>query len=117
MSEQGVETLEKGVRTSTPVSVYLSPRAMAVLKKYSDNSGFGSMSRTVEELILSYDKIYTTLVSTIAGSSIQAFFSNPQMIVMTFLIMINSLNLSDGSPFEQAIKKQIEQWVQSRAGK
>jgi hypothetical protein len=112
-----IDRSEQSAKTSTPVSVYLSPRAMAVLRKYSDNSGFGSMSRTVEELILSYDKIYTTLISTIVGSSIQAFFSDPRMIVMTFLFMINSLNLSDGSPSEQVIKKQIEQWVQSRAGK
>jgi len=108
---------EQGVKTSTPVSVYLSPRAMAVLKKYSDNSGFGSMSRTVEELILSYDKIYTHLISTLATTSIQAFFSNPPMIVLTFLMMMNNLNLNDGSPCEQVIRKQLEQMVQSCAGK
>jgi hypothetical protein len=102
---------------TTPVSIYLSPRAMAVLKKYADNSGFGSMSRTVEELILSYDKIYTTLISSIAASSFQAFFSNPQMMLFTFFIMMNSFNLSGGSPFEQTMRKQLEQYQKSRAGK
>jgi len=117
MSQQGAETPEKGVRTSTPVSIYLSPRAMAVLKKYSDNSGFGSVSRTVEEMILAYDKMYTTLISSLANTSVQAFFSNPQMMVFTFLMMINNLSLNDGSPYEQVIRKQVEQMVQSRAGK
>lgn len=108
---------EKGVRTSTPVSIYLSPRAMAVLKKYSDNSGFGSVSRTVEEMILVYDKMYTALISTLANTSVKTFFSNPQMMVFTFLMMINSLSLNDGSPYEQAIRKQVEQTIQNPTGK
>ena len=94
---------------------------MAVLKKYSDNSGFGSMSRTVEELILAYDKIYTILLSTLATTSIQAFFSNPQMVISTFLTMIGNLNLNDGSPYEQVVRKKFEQMIQQivkkRAGK
>jgi hypothetical protein len=106
---------------ATPVSVYLSPRAASVLKKYTDNSGFGSVSRTVEEMILAYDKIYTSLITTLASSSIQQFFTNPQMMISTFLMMMNNLNLNDGSPYEQILRRQLNQMVQqmlqSHAGK
>jgi hypothetical protein len=104
-------------RTSIPMSVYLSPRATAVLRKYFENSGFGSMSRTVEELILAYDKIYTTFLSSISAGSIKDFFANPQMIFLTFLMMMNNLNLNDGSPYEQVLRKEIEEMIRSRAGK
>lgn len=108
---------QQGERTSIPISVYLSPRAMAVLRKYYENSGFGSMSRTVEELILAYDKIYTTLLSSIGAGPIKDFFANPQMIFLTFLMMMNNLNLNDGSPYEQVLRKEIEQMIRSRTGK
>lgn len=108
---------QKSEKTSTAISVYLSPRAAEVLKKYYENSGFGSISRTVEEMILSYDKIYTTLVSSLASSGVKTFFSNPAVVVMTFLVMINSLNLSDGSPFEKVLRKNIEQMIRERSGK
>jgi len=43
---------------SYPVSAYLSPRAYFVLKKFHEGSLLGSMSRTVEEIILSFRDIY-----------------------------------------------------------
>lgn len=104
-------------RTSNAVSVYLSPRARQVLNKYHENSGFGSISRTVEEMILAYDKIYTTLLSAIATSGISKFFSNPNTIVVTFLVIINNLDLNDGSPFEQTLRKDIEKMMLERSGK
>ena len=42
----------------TPISVYLTPRAAMVLKEYSEGSGYGSVSRTVEEIILAFDFTY-----------------------------------------------------------
>lgn len=42
----------------TPISVYLTPRAAMVLKEYSEGSGYGSLSRTVEEIILAFDFTY-----------------------------------------------------------
>jgi hypothetical protein len=44
-----------------PYSVYLTPRADAVLKGYVKGSGYLSASRTVEEMILSFDFIYKSV--------------------------------------------------------
>jgi len=108
---------KKSRRTSNAISVYLSPRARQVLNQYQENSGFGSLSRTVEELILAYDKIYKTLISAIATSGFEKFFSNPATIVVTFLMMINSLNLNDGSPFEQTLRMEVQKMIRERSGK
>jgi len=45
----------------TPLSIYLSPRASTILKQYTDGSGYGSWSRTVEEIILAFDFTYNTI--------------------------------------------------------
>jgi len=45
----------------TPISIYLTPKASMVLKEYSQGSGYGSLSRTVEEIILAFDSTYDTL--------------------------------------------------------
>ena len=44
----------------TPISIYLTPRAAMVLKAYNSGSGYGSKSRTVEEIILAFDAINET---------------------------------------------------------
>ena len=45
----------------TPISIYLTPRASMILKQYSMGSGYGSLSRTVEEIILAFDFTYNTI--------------------------------------------------------
>lgn len=45
----------------SPISIYLSPRAAIVLNQYSMGSGYGSVSRTVEEIILAFDFTYNTI--------------------------------------------------------
>jgi len=45
----------------TPISIYLTPRATAILREYSIGSGYGSLSRTVEEIILAFDFTYNTV--------------------------------------------------------
>ncbi len=42
----------------TPISIYLTPKAAMVLREYSIGSGYGSLSRTVEEIILAFDATY-----------------------------------------------------------
>jgi hypothetical protein len=42
----------------TPISVYLTPRAAMILRDYNEGSGYGSVSRTVEEIILAFDSVY-----------------------------------------------------------
>jgi len=39
-------------------SVYLSPKAAGVLEEFNRNSGFGSCSRTFEEVLLAYNDVY-----------------------------------------------------------
>ena len=44
----------------TPISIYLTPRAAMILTAYNTGSGYGSKSRTVEEIILAFDAINET---------------------------------------------------------
>jgi len=48
----------------TPISIYLTPKASMVLREYSIGSGYGSLSRTVEEIILAFDSVYKTVKNT-----------------------------------------------------
>lgn len=45
----------------TPISVYLTPRAAMILRDYNMGSGYGSASRTVEEIILAFDAVYKNM--------------------------------------------------------
>lgn len=56
---QGVRLSEREKRT--PISIYLTPRASATLREYSMGSGYGSLSRTVEEIILAFDFTYNAV--------------------------------------------------------
>lgn len=47
----------------TPVSIYLTPRAAMILRDYNQGSGYGSISRTVEEIILAFDAVYKDMKS------------------------------------------------------
>jgi hypothetical protein len=44
----------------TPISIYLTPKAAMILREYNEGSGYGSKSRTVEEIILAFDAIKET---------------------------------------------------------
>lgn len=48
----------------TPISIYLTPKAAMVLRSYNMGSGYGSLSRTVEEMILAFDSVYKTVKNT-----------------------------------------------------
>ena len=45
----------------TPISVYLTPKAAMILREYNRGSGYGSLSRTVEEIILAFDAVYKNM--------------------------------------------------------
>jgi hypothetical protein len=47
------------------ISVYLTPRASMILRDYNKGSGYGSISRTVEEIILAFDNTYKVLKETV----------------------------------------------------
>lgn len=42
----------------TAYSIYLTPKADEILKGYVKGSGFLSISRTVEEMIIAFDSLY-----------------------------------------------------------
>ena len=44
-----------------PYSVYLTPKAAAILNCYVKGSGYVSVSRTAEEIILCFDSIYKSV--------------------------------------------------------
>ena len=45
----------------TPISVYLTPKAAVTLREYNMGSGYASLSRTVEEIILAFDAVYKNM--------------------------------------------------------
>ncbi|MDH5687921.1 MAG: hypothetical protein OEZ48_08680 [Candidatus Bathyarchaeota archaeon] len=105
---------KRSARKSKAISVYLSPKAKEILDRYYQNSGFGSISRTVEELILSYDKIYTTTLSIMAQTGVKEFLTKPGTWMVTFLLMLSNLDLSNGSPFEEIVKRQMEESISGK---
>jgi len=48
-----------------PISVYLTPKAAMILRNYNMGSGYGSTSRTVEEIILAFDAVYKNMQTII----------------------------------------------------
>ena len=59
---------EKRERAS--YSMYLPPKAASILEGYTNGSGYGSISRTAEEIIMCFDSIYKS-VQTIGQLSNQ----------------------------------------------
>lgn len=57
----------------TPISVYLTPKAAMILREYNMGSGYGSLSRTVEEIVLAFDSTYKNVKTTMKtlGSALQ----------------------------------------------
>ena len=86
-------------RKSRPVSVYFSPKALEIVEQYKEHSGYGSLSRTVEEIILAYDKSYNTLLGTFAVGGLQETVGNPATIIMLLMNILNNyFDLRKGHP-------------------
>jgi len=47
----------------TAISIYLTPRAYVILRAYNQGSCYGSISRTVEEMILAFESVYQNMQS------------------------------------------------------
>jgi len=47
----------------TAISIYLTPRAYVILRAYNQGSCYGSLSRTVEEMILAFESVYENMQS------------------------------------------------------
>ena len=100
--------------TSKAVSVYLSPLAKEVLDQYVKNSGYGSISRTVEEMILSYHNCYTTILTTLAASDVFSVFQNPETTRILFFNVLSNFKLQNGSVIENIVKNRIDKMIQNR---
>jgi hypothetical protein len=75
----------------TPISVYLTPRAAMILRDYNEGSGYGSLSRTVEEIILAFDSVYKVVKQ---NYGLPRTANNPlsdEDKVMFFMVLMSSL--------------------------
>ena len=103
-------------KKATPVSVYLSPKALEIVEIYANNSGYGSVSRTIEEIILAYDKNYYIILGALASSGYKEIFKNPIAVVILLQnLLINFFNLSTGSPLEERIKQDVANSLTEKA--
>ncbi len=77
----------------TPISVYLTPKAAMILRDYNEGSGYGSLSRTVEEMILAFDTTYKTVKDTF--KTLSQFGGKTKMTdndrIAFFLVFLTSL--------------------------
>ena len=76
----------------TPISIYLTPRAAMILRQYNTGSGYGSKSRTVEEIILAFDAINENM-KIIAGALTKASSDqniSPDAVVFTLTTLLTS---------------------------
>ena len=74
----------------TPYSIYLTPRSAMILRSYSMGSGYGSVSRTVEEIILAFDSINMSVKNFIQIQGVlpskQQEKRETQLVAFTWLI-------------------------------
>ena len=86
----------------TPISVYLTPKAAMILQEYNMGSGYGSLSRTVEEIILAFDTTYKTVKDTFKTITLTSQFKDKTAMTNTdrltfFLIFLSSLQNIDNA--------------------
>ncbi len=94
---------EKGSATK-PISVYLSPKASNILTKYVNHSGYGSTSRTVEEMILSYNSAYNAMLTWLLGINTTNFQMDPNATFAFILTLLGTFDLANGTSIETAAK-------------
>jgi hypothetical protein len=84
----------------TPISVYLTPKAALILRDYNMGSGYGSLSRTVEEIILAFDSTYKTVKDTfknIHNSLVGKTTLSDAEKISFFMVLITSLQNIDNT--------------------
>ena len=79
------------------ISVYLSPKAALTLREYSMGSGYGSVSRTVEEVILAFDAVYKNMqeFNQLAQAMKNANLSQEQKAEYFLMLVILLLNIGN----------------------
>ena len=78
----------------TPISVYLTPKAAMILREYNEGSGYGSLSRTVEEIILAFDITYKSIKDL--NNTLDTYVKKGQLsqedVRLLYLLMLSSTN-------------------------
>ena len=97
------------VRSSAtkPISVYLSPKASNILTAYVKNSGYGSTSRTVEEMILSYNSAYYAMLTWLLGLDTTNFQLDPNSTLSFIITLLGTFDLANGTAIETAAKNTL----------
>ena len=80
-----------------PISVYLTPRAAMVLRDYNEGSGYGSLSRTVEEIILAFDSVYKVVKQNYGIPKIDRQSLTDEDKIMFFMSLFSSLQNIENS--------------------
>ncbi len=84
----------------TPISVYLTPKAAMILREYNMGSGYGSLSRTVEEIVLAFDSTYKNVKATMKNleTALQgkSTFSDADRL-MLFVVVFSALQNIDNA--------------------
>ena len=80
-----------------PISVYLTPKAAMILREYNMGSGYGSLSRTVEEIILAFDAVYKNMqtINQLSRVKINAKLSQEEKAKYFLLLAAVLLNISN----------------------
>ena len=84
-------------RQRKPFSVYLTPRAAMILRDYNRGSGYGSLSRTVEEIILAFDAVYKNMQTFNQFTQATQNTNLSQKRKAEFFLMLVSLLLNIGN--------------------
>lgn len=96
-----------------PYSVYLTPKANEILKNYVAGSEYGSASRTIEEIILTFDFIYKILKNS--KKDLLVILSNVpkegQVMVLTSLLSNIENSLLRLKLKEELVAHEIKQEV------
>ena len=84
----------------TPISVYLTPKATMILREYNMGSGYGSLSRTVEEIIFAFDSTYKNVKDFFKQLQAQfgdksAFTANDK--ILFFVVLLSTLQNIDNA--------------------
>ncbi len=103
-----------GKGKSKAISVYITPKVQVILDQYVKASGYGSISRTVEELILAYDSIYSVVINLFAESDLEALYENKEMMSFILWNLLQNLKLGKGTPIEQYVNNKLIEAYQKK---
>jgi len=81
----------------TPISVYLTPKAAMILQEYNRGSLYGSLSRTVEEIILAFDAVYKNMqtFNQLSRFKMNVKLSNQEKLQYFLILAGTLLNISN----------------------